>query len=258
MMKKMRKWFCTVMSAIMLICCYACNFPETPTKSEKPEQRAPVTVAQQETKQTTTTAAENSFADKEARIEYPRPTGKQNISVGSKGDDVCWVQAALNKTINAGINVDGDFGNTTRKYVKEFQNLAGLTPDGSVGPKTIEKLAAVASGKENLVIVTTEKNTTARTTTTRITEKKSTDTTRYTPKTTVTTTRRTTTYTTAPKESSGHFILNTGTMKIHLDGCRDISKMDAANKKTYSGSYQKLLSQGYTPCGHCHPNKYVD
>lgn len=64
--------------------------------------------------------------------------------------------------------------------------------------------------------------------------------------------------TTAKKKTTGYYILNTKTKKIHLDGCRDISAMNAENKKSYTGSYQNLISQGYTPCGHCHPNKYAD
>jgi L,D-transpeptidase YbiS len=39
-----------------------------------------------------------------------------------------------------GVNVDGDFGNETRKAVANFQKRNGLKPDGVVGPLTMEKL----------------------------------------------------------------------------------------------------------------------
>ena len=264
-MKRFRKWFCTLISAVMLLCCAACDLPETPRESAKsPKTPAETTVSITQTvEQTTTTAVDDSTRDLEARIEFPRPTGDTTISVGSKGDDVRWVQAALNKVLKAGIDVDGDFGNTTKKYVKDFQELAGLNPDGNVGPNTIEKLVAVASGNEYLAIITTEiTKKTKTTTTTSRTTKKTASTTRTTTKTTktttVATTRRTTTQTTAKKKTTGYYILNTKTKKIHIDGCRDISAMKAENKKSYSGSYQDLTAQGYTPCGHCHPNKYAD
>lgn len=126
-MKKMKKWLSTLMGAVMLFCCTACDLPEKNSQNAMPVEKPAATIVQQETTLTTTTV-DNNFADKEAHIEHPRPTNKQNISVGSKGDDVRWVQAALNKTLGADIDVDGDFGNTTKKYVKEFQNRAGLTP----------------------------------------------------------------------------------------------------------------------------------
>ena len=245
-MKRFRKWISTLMSVVMLLCCTACDLPETPSQNAKPAERPAVTVAQQETTQTTTTV-DNSFADKEARIEYPRPTGEQNISVGSKGDDVRWVQAALNKTLDAGIDVDGDFGNTTKKYVKAFQEQAGLTSDGSVGPKTIEKLAAVASGKESIVIVTTEKTTKVRTTTTTTRTTKA--------------TKENNSYvqqTTKPKVASssnnkgGSYVCNTNTGKFHKSGCSSVSQMNESNK-LFVSSRDEALKLGYDPCKRCHP-----
>lgn len=51
-----------------------------------------------------------------------------------------WVQESLNRIMNAGLKVDGDYGNKTRKAVKEFQKKYGLCPDGVVGPITEKKL----------------------------------------------------------------------------------------------------------------------
>jgi peptidoglycan hydrolase-like protein with peptidoglycan-binding domain len=39
-----------------------------------------------------------------------------------------------------GIAADGDFGPGTERAVKAWQQANGLTADGIVGPKTLEKL----------------------------------------------------------------------------------------------------------------------
>lgn len=53
---------------------------------------------------------------------------------GSIGEQVRQIQKAL------GIRVDGIFGKGTEDAVKKFQQENGLTVDGKVGPKTLEKL----------------------------------------------------------------------------------------------------------------------
>lgn len=53
---------------------------------------------------------------------------------GSKGDGVKMIQEAL------GIGADGIFGKGTEAAVKKWQSENGLTADGIVGPKTLEKL----------------------------------------------------------------------------------------------------------------------
>ena len=53
---------------------------------------------------------------------------------GSVGEQVRQIQKAL------GIRVDGIFGKGTEDAVKKFQQENGLTVDGKVGPKTLEKL----------------------------------------------------------------------------------------------------------------------
>lgn len=51
------------------------------------------------------------------------------------------LKQALNQSINAGLDPNnGVFGPKTTEAVKAFQRFSGLTPDGIVGPKTIEKL----------------------------------------------------------------------------------------------------------------------
>ena len=62
------------------------------------------------------------------------PAASASLRVGSKGDLVQRVQKAL------GIAADGDFGPGTERAVKAWQQANGLTSDGIVGPKTLEKL----------------------------------------------------------------------------------------------------------------------
>lgn len=80
-------------------------------------------------------------------------TGKkmQTIRKGNKGPVVTECQGMLDKLgYNLGIcGVDGDFGTSTEKAVKEFQRDHGLTQDGICGPKTWAALQdAIASLKE--------------------------------------------------------------------------------------------------------------
>ncbi len=54
-------------------------------------------------------------------------------------------------------------------------------------------------------------------------------------------------------EGGGSYILNTKTMKFHLPGCRDVNKMSSENRMDVSWSRSTVLSNGYSPCGHCNP-----
>lgn len=69
---------------------------------------------------------------------YPIPDGI--LGTGSAGDAVKWVQVCLNELMDAGISVDGIYGNQTVSAVKAFQKKYGLTPDGIVGTKTCNKM----------------------------------------------------------------------------------------------------------------------
>jgi len=64
------------------------------------------------------------------------PADRPELSVGSAGDAVAWLQRRL------AITADGEFGNQTAQAVKAFQKANGLTDDGEVGPKTWGALVA--------------------------------------------------------------------------------------------------------------------
>ena len=58
-----------------------------------------------------------------------------------------------------------------------------------------------------------------------------------------------------------YYVVNIKTKKFHRPGCGDVGKMNAENKEfaTNAGfanagdAREWLISQGYSPCGHCHP-----
>ena len=69
---------------------------------------------------------------------YKKPT--RTIRIWRTGNDVKWVQYALNREgFNCG-EVDGIFGKGTKRQVIAFQKAKGLDVDGVVGPKTREAL----------------------------------------------------------------------------------------------------------------------
>lgn len=49
------------------------------------------------------------------------------------------------------------------------------------------------------------------------------------------------------------YILNTNTMKIHLPDCSSAQDTKPQNRKDFTGTKEEAKSQGYTPCGRCHP-----
>jgi hypothetical protein len=72
----------------------------------------------------------------------PKPTGWKPIRLGDKGDKVRMVQQVLqdkgykNSTGRRPILVDGEFGPTTDKRVRQYQKDNRLVIDGIVGPQT--------------------------------------------------------------------------------------------------------------------------
>lgn len=47
------------------------------------------------------------------------------------------------------------------------------------------------------------------------------------------------------------YILNTNTKKIHRPSCSSVKQMKESNKRSYTGSLDDLLNQGYEPCKKC-------
>ena len=54
-------------------------------------------------------------------------------------------------------------------------------------------------------------------------------------------------------EGSVNYILNTNSMKFHLESCQYGQKTSENNKQYYTGYRQDLIDEGYTPCGNCCP-----
>lgn len=52
--------------------------------------------------------------------------------------------------------------------------------------------------------------------------------------------------------TSSSYIGNSETGKFHAPGCGDVNKMKPSNKVSFS-SRDDAVSNGYSPCGHCHP-----
>lgn len=69
-----------------------------------------------------------------------RPT----ISIGSRSEDVRFLQQTLRDVYGFALGADGIFGRLTREAVFQFQHLKALAVDGVVGPKT---WAALSSGE---------------------------------------------------------------------------------------------------------------
>lgn len=78
-------------------------------------------------------------------IDYPCPDDDSVLEKGSKSEEICWLQTALNMIIGANLEVDGSFGEKTKSAVIEFQSQYGLTADGTVGGQTIKKIKEILS-----------------------------------------------------------------------------------------------------------------
>jgi peptidoglycan hydrolase-like protein with peptidoglycan-binding domain len=62
--------------------------------------------------------------------------GQSTISLGASGEAVKRLERGLRRTPDLGLVVDGVFGAQVEEAVKQFQQGAGLTVDGIVGPAT--------------------------------------------------------------------------------------------------------------------------
>ena len=53
------------------------------------------------------------------------------------------------------------------------------------------------------------------------------------------------------KEST--YILNTSSRKFHKPDCGSVETISPSNKKSYTGTWEELINQGYEACGKCKP-----
>jgi len=60
-------------------------------------------------------------------------------------------------------------------------------------------------------------------------------------------------YTSSVPDEEGTYVLNTGSQKFHKLSCSSVPKISDSNRKSYTGSRDRLIEQGYTPCGSCKP-----
>ena len=49
------------------------------------------------------------------------------------------------------------------------------------------------------------------------------------------------------------YILNVNTYKFHYPGCKSVKQMKESNKRESYDSREVVISQGFDPCGNCHP-----
>lgn len=54
-------------------------------------------------------------------------------------------------------------------------------------------------------------------------------------------------------DETQEYILNVNTQKFHFPSCSSVQEIKEKNKRTFTGSRQWLLENGYEPCGRCKP-----
>ena len=82
----------------------------------------------------------DSKSSKNSKKSSSKSSSDGTCSPGDTGSAVKKVQKRLKKLGYYSGSIDGDYGNGTKKAVKAFQKRNGLTQNGKVGKKTLEKL----------------------------------------------------------------------------------------------------------------------
>ena len=83
---------------------------------------------------------------------YTEPT--RTLNSGSTGDDVKWLQNALNTVMGADLDVDGQYGSGTKTAVTNFQKKTGLSADGIFGTDSRNKMKTLLSVQSSKPTVT--------------------------------------------------------------------------------------------------------
>jgi len=78
---------------------------------------------------------------------------RNNLSKGSRGEQVELLQKELNAVMDAGLVEDGAFGSKTREAVINFQKKYNLDVDGIAGPTTCSKLNVEYLAQNNYVTI---------------------------------------------------------------------------------------------------------
>ncbi len=73
----------------------------------------------------------------------PYPIPARTLQKTVQGEDVKWLQQFLNECYNAGLEVDGDFGEITEGQVKTFQLARGILNDGIVDTTLTNKIVKI-------------------------------------------------------------------------------------------------------------------
>jgi len=85
------------------------------------------------------------------KVYFVTEAAQPTLKKGDKGSEVRKLQDNLNKVINAGLQVDGSYGQKTYDAVAAFQAKYGLTVDGCYGPKTAAKMIDALNGNAPVV-----------------------------------------------------------------------------------------------------------
>ena len=68
-----------------------------------------------------------------------------------------------------------------------------------------------------------------------------------------TTAKPNTTVKPATQSSSTEYVLNTNTMRFHKPDCHSVKEIYPENKEIVKSNRNAIISQGFKPCGNCHP-----
>lgn len=82
------------------------------------------------------------YPELKALVDKLAPGATAPITGATELFSVEWLQEALNKLSNAGLKVDGDYGELTKKAVTAFQQQNGLEVDGWAGVATTAAIMA--------------------------------------------------------------------------------------------------------------------
>ena len=66
-------------------------------------------------------------------------------------------------------------------------------------------------------------------------------------------TTRTITASTTKKTEKNEYVANKKTKKFHKPSCSSVKQMNESNKIYYTCTREEMISNGYDPCGRCHP-----